>query len=116
MDLTAELVQYGPGSRGGRMRLDEAQAYCRKLARSHYENFTVVSRLFPRRLAQHLCNVYAYCRWADDLADEPGDRTEALALLDWWQEQLDAMYAGAATHPVFVALAETVRQFELPRD
>jgi squalene synthase HpnC len=116
MDLTAELARYGPDARRARIGLDEAQAYCRKLARSHYENFTVVSRLFPRHLQQHLCNVYAYCRWADDLADEPGDSKLALTLLDWWQHQLDAMFAGQATHPVFIALAETVREFELPRE
>ena len=70
MDLAAELALLGPAARTSRFSLQEARAYCRRLAESHYENFTVVSRLFPRHLYQHLCNVYAYCRWADDLADE----------------------------------------------
>jgi squalene synthase HpnC len=95
--------------------LPEAQAYCRQLALSHYENFTVVSRLFPRALHQHLCNVYAYCRWADDLADEPIEGAEPLALLDWWEGQLNAAYAGEAAHPVFVALRDTIREFQLPQ-
>ncbi len=65
----------------------------------------MVSFLLPKRLHQDFYNVYAYCRWADDLGDEIGDRAESLRLLDWWRGELDAMYAGRATHPVFVALA-----------
>src|SRR5262249_40087304 len=108
MDLAAELARFGPDAPPVRVTPDEAQNYCRRLAQSHYENFTVVSWFFPRRLHQHLCNVYAYCRWADDLADESGGAARALGLLDWWQQQLDAMYVGKATHPVFVALSETI--------
>src|SRR5438105_4556695 len=76
--------------------LEVARAYCRRLAHRHYENFTVASRLLPWHLHQHFCNVYAYCRWADDLADEPSGQAEPLALLDWWGRQLDAVYAGKA--------------------
>lgn len=102
-------------ARAHRCSLDEAQAYTRWLATHHYENFHVVSLLLPRRLHQDFFNVYAYCRWADDLGDEIGDRAESLRLLDWWREQLDAMYAGRATHPVFVALRSTVDRHSIPR-
>jgi squalene synthase HpnC len=115
MDLPAELERFGPEVAFPPMPLEEARAYCRRLAQSHYENFTVASGLFPRHLYQHLCNVYAYCRWADDLADE-SNKDEALTLLNWWQGLLDAAYVGEAAHPVFVALAETVKQFQLPRE
>jgi len=94
---------------------DAAQRYCRQLAESHYENFTVASRLLPLRLYQHFCNVYAYCRWADDLADEQSSPHEALALLDWWQQELNATYAGQPQHPVFVALSQTIREVDLPQ-
>ncbi len=94
---------------------EEAQAYTRWLATHHYENFHVVSWLLPKRLHQHFYNVYAYCRWADDLGDETGDPAESLRLLDWWRGELNAMYEGRATHPVFVALIPTVRQFSIPR-
>jgi squalene synthase HpnC len=122
MDLAAELARNGPAAQHAPASLAEAQAYCRRLAQSHYENFTVASRLFPRHLHQHLCNVYAYCRWADDLADEAGG--QSLALLDWWERQLDDLFLGtpqrafprAPTHPVFIALAETVRQFDIHRE
>jgi squalene synthase HpnC len=94
----------------------EAAAYTRWLATSHYENFHVVSFLMPRRLHQDMYNVYAYCRWADDLGDEIGDTAESLRLLAWWRGELDAMYEGRATHPVFVALRSTVQTHGIPRE
>ncbi len=93
----------------------EAREYCRRLARSHYENFSVASWFLPRRLRQHFFNVYAYCRISDDLGDEAGDTAVSLELLDQWELELGACYAGRARHPVFVALAETVHKFEIPK-
>jgi squalene synthase HpnC len=95
--------------------LDEAREYCARLARSHYENFSVASWFLPSRLRQHFFNVYAYCRISDDLGDEVGDTNASLVLLDQWQRELDACYDGSPKHPVFVALAETVRQFDIPK-
>src|SRR5438552_5992136 len=95
--------------------LEEARAYCARLARSHYENFSVASWFLPARLRQHFFNVYAYCRISDDLGDEVGNPAASLLLLDQWQRELDACYAGSPRHPVFVALAETVRTFEIPQ-
>src|SRR5262245_33255498 len=115
MDLSAELTRFGPTANTASVSLEEARAYCRRLAQTHYENFTVASWLVPRDLRQHLCNVYAYCRWADDLADEQVAGAGPLALLDWWEGLLDQAYGGQASHPVFVALSETIRQFHLPR-
>src|SRR5690242_11161750 len=77
---------------------DQARDYTRWLATHHYENFNVVSFLMPKRLHQDMYNVYAYCRWADDLGDEIGDTTESLRLLNWWRGELDAMYQGRASH------------------
>jgi squalene synthase HpnC len=95
--------------------LEEAQEYCRRLARTHYENFSVATWFLPKKLRQDFLNVYAYCRISDDLGDEVGDATAALALLDEWQAELDACYQGAPRHPVFVALAETVKKFDIPK-
>src|SRR5271168_3755179 len=94
--------------------LPEARAYCARLARSHYENFSVASWFLPARLRQHFFNVYAYCRISDDLGDEVGDTAASLELLAQWQQELDACYRGSPKHPVFVALAETVRAFDIP--
>lgn len=95
--------------------LAEAREYCRSLARRHYENFSVVTFLLPRALRSHFYALYAYCRWADDLGDEIADNTLSLHLLDWWEDELHALYAGETpTHPVFIALAETVREFGIP--
>ena len=95
--------------------LAEAHEYCRQLARSHYENFSVATWFLPKHLRQDFLNVYAYCRISDDLGDEVGDAATSLALLDEWQAQLDACYHGTPRHPVFVALSETVRKFGIPR-
>src|ERR1700691_219511 len=91
--------------------LEEAQRYTRWLATHHYENFNVVSWLLPRHLHQHFYNVYAYCRWSDDLGDEVPDRARALVLLDAWECELRLIYQPhrAPAHPVLIALAETVR-------
>jgi squalene synthase HpnC len=104
-----------PEALAARYDLAHAHAYTRWLATHHYENFHVVSFLLPRRLHQDFYNVYSYCRWADDLGDEIGDTQESLRLLAWWRGELDSMYAGHAKHPVFVALAPTVKQYAIPR-
>ncbi|ACO32016.1 squalene synthase HpnC [Acidobacterium capsulatum] len=96
--------------------LAEARAYCRRLTESHYENFHVASWFLPKRLRPHFHSIYAYCRISDDLGDEVGNAEQSLALLDLWGEQLDACYRGEARHPVFVALAETVRACEIPKE
>lgn len=115
LSVAAELAKYGPQARRSRRpSLAEAQAYCRHLARSHYENFTVASWLLPRHLLPHFYSIYAYCRWADDLADETASPAESLRLLDWWQGQLEQCYAGRPEHPVFVALLPTIEHFSIP--
>jgi squalene synthase HpnC/squalene synthase HpnD len=92
----------------------EAQSYTRWLATHHYENFAVVSWLLPKSLHQHFYNVYAYCRWADDLGDEIPDADRALELLNWWESELHYCYDGRPSHPVFVALRETVAAKNIP--
>ncbi len=123
--------------------LAEAQAYCRRLATTHYENFSVATWFLPKQLRQHFYNVYAYCRISDDLGDEVGDPQQSLALLDEWEHELEACYASlkiviasereasllaeresrdpyradaaGPRHPVFIALRETIRACEIPQ-
>src|SRR3954453_1427311 len=95
---------------------EQGRVYTHWIPPRHYENFHVVSFLLPKRLHQDFYNVYAFCRWADDLGDEIGDKQESLRLLAWWREQLDAMYAGAASHPVFVALRGAVDRHAIPQE
>jgi len=95
--------------------LEQAQQYCANLAQTHYENFSVATWFLPKKLRQDFFNVYAYCRISDDLGDEVGDANASLALLDQWQSELDACYGGNPRHPVFVALAETVQKFAIPK-
>jgi squalene synthase HpnC/squalene synthase HpnD len=93
-----------------------AQRYTRWLANHHYENFNVVSRLLPRRLHQDFYNVYAYCRWSDDLGDEVADPARALELLDAWEAELRTIYepGRGPSHPVLIALRETIRAKKIP--
>jgi squalene synthase HpnC len=94
---------------------EEAQNYTKWLATHHYENFNVVSWLLPKALHQHFYNVYAYCRWADDLGDEVPEAARALELLAWWEHELDACYEGRPSHPVFVALRQTIVAKDIPK-
>ena len=94
----------------------DALAYTRWLATHHYENFQMVSFLLPKNMHQDFYNVYSFCRWADDLGDEIGDTQESLRLLNWWRGELEAMYAGRASHPVFVALKITVARCGIPME
>jgi len=122
--------------------LAQSQQYCERLARTHYENFSVATWFLPRRLRQHFYNVYAYCRISDDLGDEVGNPQQSLVLLDQWEAELNAMYLSLAQpppgeirapvveklaagvipknpvwprHPVFVALRETALELDIPR-
>lgn len=115
-DFAAELARWGPDSAYEPVSLRDARAYCRRLALSHYENFSVASMFVPRRLLQHFHNVYAYCRWADDLADETAGGPEAIRLLEWWRSELRSCYSGRPRHPVLVALRETIAKFEIPAE
>lgn len=115
--FSQDLERLGPQAMPYAIPFDQctADVYCRKLATSHYENFPVVSWLLPKDLHQHFYNVYAYCRWADDLGDEIGDTAKSLELLNWWRGELEACYAGQLRHPVFVALKPTIDKFSIPR-
>jgi len=113
-DFAEELRQFGPHAGDRMCGLPAARAYCSRVTRDHSENFSVASRLLPRELVPHFEAVYAYCRWADDLADETGGGAKALALLDWWRFELLDVYGGRPWHPVLVALRETVNAFAIP--
>ena len=94
--------------------LDEAYARCEQLAKTHYENFTVGSWFLPRDRRRHLYAIYAFCRFVDDLGDEfTGDRTGAL---DFWEQEIERCFEDTPRHPYMVALQQTIRTFEIPRE
>lgn len=101
-----------------RPTLQEAQAWCRQLATSHYENFHVATWFLPRKVRPHFESIYAYSRVADDLGDEVPDPAIAMRLLDAWGSMLDECYdtPERSMHPVFVALHETIRECGVPRE
>ncbi|MBA3315858.1 MAG: squalene synthase HpnC [Planctomycetaceae bacterium] len=110
------LDRFGPQASGRAVSTAAAEDHCRSLAGGHDENFSVLSFALPKALRQDFANVYAFCRWADDLGDEVAGTEDSLRLLDWWQSELDACYRGEAWHPVFVALAKTIRRHRLPKE
>jgi hydroxysqualene synthase len=115
---SSQLAAAIAGPQDRRWSVAEAHQFCERLARSHYENFPVGSVLVPRPLRKHFYSIYAFARTADDFADEGYDEAhseaERLALLDEWRRMLRDAERQPATHPVFIALAETRRQFDLP--
>jgi len=109
LEIARNLPQQGSSE-------EQAQRYTRWLATHHYENFHLATWLLPRHLHQHFYNLYAYCRWSDDLGDEIPDRARALRLLDRWEAELRLIYTpgGHPSHPVLIALQETIRARDIP--
>ncbi len=106
--VIADLQLYGPRSTNPPMERELAKRYCKSLVRRHYENFSIASLLVPALIRQDFYNIYAYCRWSDDLADEIANPADSLQLLKWWRSELRDCFSGNAKHPVFVALKETI--------
>jgi len=111
--LGAPQIYLTPGARPS---LDQAQAWCKRLATSHYENFHVATVFLPRALRPHFHSVYAFCRASDDLGDEVADTATATRLLAAWRAMLLQCFAEPelSRHPVFVALQPTIAQCDLP--
>jgi squalene synthase HpnC len=99
-----------------RPTLAEAQAWCKRLATTHYENFHVATFFLPAALRPHFHSVYAFCRTSDDLGDEVADTHTAMRLLAEWRAMLHQCFAQPemSRHPVFVALQPTITQCALP--
>ena len=113
--VLADLHRFGP-TRCDTLGGADAEQYTRRLTQRGDENFHVLTLLLPRRLRTDAANLYAFCRWADDLSDETGDRSQALALLAWWRDELHRCFDGRPRHPVFVALRGTITRHDLPRE
>lgn len=94
--------------------LEAAERYTRELALGHYENFSVVSMLLPRRLRQDFANLYAFCRTADDLGDEVPDRELSLSYLQRFRDLTEACFEGEGKSPLFVALGKTIARHQIP--
>lgn len=99
-----------------RFDLTSAEAFCRSWSKQQYENFTVVSWVLPRRVRQDFYNLYAFCRWSDNLADEIPSPELSLELLEQWHDQLRACFGGRPDHPIMLALSSTIEKHEMPID
>lgn len=97
--------------------LNSSFKYCEDITKNHYENFPVASFLIPKNKRKYICAIYAFARTADDFADEPcieGGKEKRLALLDEWNGKLKDCFNGKAYDPVFIALASTVKECDIP--
>jgi 15-cis-phytoene synthase len=94
------------------MTIDEAYAFCRRITHRHGANFSVGFRFLPPQKQRGVYAAYAFCRWADDIADEPGGMGTTL---DEWEKELERTYAGQPTHPIGIALADTLKHFPIPK-
>ncbi len=94
--------------------LADSYRYCERLTRRHYENFPVGSRLLPKKLRPHVCAIYAFARRADDLADEDFPEADRIPALEAWEFLLQKSQNVRVNHPVFLALRETIREFNIP--
>src|SRR5205823_3719554 len=117
----------GPAARtgGGRMTadalplpqaptVDEAYDFCRAIAHRYGANFSVGFRFLPRVKRRAVYAAYAFCRWADDIADEDGRAPDVAQQLDAWEAELHRCYAGNPSHPITVALADALQHFAIP--
>ncbi len=96
--------------------VDEAYAFCRAIAHRYGSNFSVGFRFLPPVKRRAVYAAYAWCRWADDIADEPSDSpASVLDRLAAWQSELDAAYAGRPSHPITLALADALQHFAIPK-
>jgi squalene synthase HpnC len=95
--------------------VDDAFAHCEARVKAHYENFPV-GLFVPRKKRRYVYALYAFARIADDFADEPIYEGVRQGKLDQWEALLHAAYRGEAEGPVFVALRETVRDLDVPKD
>jgi len=96
--------------------VDEAYAFCRAIAHRYGSNFSVGFRFLPPVKRRAVYAAYAWCRWADDIADEPSDSpASVLDRLAAWQSELDATYAGNPSHPITLALADALQHFAIPK-
>ena len=96
--------------------LAASEAETRRLTRDHYENFSVVAFVLPRHLRQDFCNVYAFCRVADDLGDASETHAAALRSLAQLGDQTEACYRGHNQSALFTALSTTIQRHAIPID
>ncbi|MEM4390073.1 MAG: presqualene diphosphate synthase HpnD [Candidatus Micrarchaeia archaeon] len=98
-----------------KISLEEAYRYCQDVARRNDTNFYLGFQFLPKDKRNAVFACYAFCRYVDDIADELGPGAKVEELLDRWERDLDACYAGKADHPITIALADAVKRYGIPK-
>ena len=118
----AQPEQYAASPAGEARSLAEAYGYCRRITQRSSSNFYYAFRLLPRERHNALCAFYAFCRFVDDIADQPdegqphGQKERIAQLLNTWREELDRCYTAQPRHPISQALADAVRRFPIRQE
>lgn len=99
----------------------QALEYCEQVTRTHAKTFYFASMFLPREKRQACYSVYAFCRYIDDIADQPGEEAigdvDRQNLLDLWTLHLRDIYLGKrVTHPIMIAWAHTMKTYHIPID
>jgi phytoene synthase len=96
--------------------LECSYRHCADVVRRSGSSFAAAFWMLPRPRRRALHAVYAFCRLADDIADDPSVRGDRARLLERWREELVSAYSGRPRHPVAVALADAVGRYRLPQE
>jgi len=104
-----------------RQNIAEAESWCAEIANAHYENFVVTNWFTPDSMKQHINNIYAFCRYGDDLGDDaPFDDDDRWKLLDAWEKDLERAaendWTGNPRHPILLAIQRTAREKKIPKE
>jgi len=99
----------------GKISLRDAYGYCQEVAKRNDTNFYLGFQFLPKEKRNAVFACYAFCRYVDDIADELGPEAGIEELLARWESDLDACYAGRASHPITIALADAVKKYRIPK-
>lgn len=98
------------------MSPEQANLYCRQRTAASHSSFSASFRFLEPRRRQAITAFYAYCREVDDVVDEIREPAVARLKLAWWRGEVDALYARRPSHPVTIALSESLAHFNLPAE
>ena len=125
-EATRGGLAFSPSSPAAALTLADAYSYCRRVAQKSSSNFYHAFPLLPAERHNALCALYAFCRFLDDIADQPemavghtqagGEKEKLAILLQTWREELRRCYEGNPRHPISHALADVVRRFPIRQE
>ena len=90
-----------------------AYRHCASITRESQSTFAAAFWMLPRPRRRALHAVYAFCRMADDIADDEDLQGDRGALLEHWRQELEDAFRGSSQSPVGIALGDAARRYDL---